>query len=76
MHFWQNDRDFLHATAVTRRWNSLRWKVGMEGAGCICQHNYFSKALMTEIIMKSVIDKIYIYIYIYIYNYPESDRCV
>ena len=26
LHFWQNDRDFLHATAVTRGWNGYRNK--------------------------------------------------
>ena len=24
LHFWQNDRDLLHATAVTRGWNGYR----------------------------------------------------
>ena len=26
LHFWQNDRDLLHATAVTRGWNGYRNK--------------------------------------------------
>ena len=26
LHFWQNDRDLLHATAVTRGWNRYRNK--------------------------------------------------
>ena len=26
LHFWQNDRDLLHATAVTREWNGYRNK--------------------------------------------------
>ena len=26
LHFWQNDRDFLHATVVTRGWNGYRNK--------------------------------------------------
>ena len=26
LHFWQNDRDFLRATVVTRRWNGYRNK--------------------------------------------------
>ena len=26
LHFWQNDRDFLHATAVTRGWSGYRNK--------------------------------------------------
>ena len=26
LHFWQNDRDFLHATAVTQGWNGYRNK--------------------------------------------------
>ena len=26
LHFWQNDRDFLRATAVTRGWNGYRNK--------------------------------------------------
>ena len=26
LHFWQNDRDLLRATAVTRRWNGYRNK--------------------------------------------------
>ena len=26
LHFWQNDRDFLHATVVTREWNGYRNK--------------------------------------------------
>ena len=26
LHFWQNDRDLLHATAVTRGWNGYRHK--------------------------------------------------
>ena len=26
MHFWQNDRDFLRATVVTRGWNGYRNK--------------------------------------------------
>ena len=26
LHLWQNDRDLLHATAVTRRWNGYRTK--------------------------------------------------
>ena len=26
LHFWQNDRDLLHATAVTRGWNKYRNK--------------------------------------------------
>ena len=27
LHFWQNDRDLLHATAVTRGWNGYRNKI-------------------------------------------------
>ena len=27
LHFWQNDRDFLRATAVTREWNGYRNKI-------------------------------------------------
>ena len=26
LHFWQNDRDFLRATAVTRGWNGCRYQ--------------------------------------------------
>ena len=27
LHFWQNNRDFLRASAVTRRWNGYRNKI-------------------------------------------------
>ena len=27
LHFWQNDRDFLRATVVTRGWNGYRNKI-------------------------------------------------
>ena len=30
LNFWQNDRDLLRATAVTRRWNGYRNKVSTE----------------------------------------------
>ena len=58
LHFWQNNRDLLRATAVTRGWNSLRCKMGIEGAGYSCCHNYFTMAERTElIIIKSVTDE-------------------
>ena len=30
LHFWQNDRDFLRATVVTRGWNGYRIRVSTE----------------------------------------------
>ena len=62
LHFWQNDRDILRATAVTRGWNGYRnksqhrnrpWRRKLSGASCRDSNprpfNYESGAVTTEL---------------------------
>ena len=62
LHFWQNDRDLLRATAVTRGWNGYRnesqhkkWTQEKKFSHCSCRDsnprpfNHESGALTTEL---------------------------
>ena len=40
LHFWQNDRDFLRATVVTRGWNGYRNKSQHRKCQCQCHQGY------------------------------------
>ena len=40
LHFWQNDRDFLRATAVTRGWNGYRNKSAQKHRVDVCDGLY------------------------------------
>ena len=66
LHFWQNDRDFLRATVVTRGWNGYRNK---------SQHR---KSTLEKKILppfqQGFEPATFLYIYIYIYIYDDDDE--